>query len=62
MKVNMMNLIVPDDEKRRMNYVKLVGTGEMEFRGEVKVTTAPNLPDLEAWARRYCEDTNAIKQ
>jgi hypothetical protein len=61
-KVNSMNLIVPEDEKRKMNYVKIIGPGESGFRGEARPTTLPQLAGLEDWARRYCEDSSAIKE
>jgi hypothetical protein len=63
-KLNLMNLIVPDeDRKGRMNYVKVIGPGEMGFRGEVKETTAPAVTGgLEEWARKFCEDSSSIKQ
>lgn len=61
-KVNLMNLIVPDGEKRRMNYVKIIGPGETGLRGEVRETTVPHVTGLEAWARKYCEDGSSLKQ
>lgn len=58
-----MNLIVPDDAKSRLNYVKVIGPGELGFRGGTKETTAPTVGgSLEEWARRFCEDGAAIKQ
>lgn len=62
-KMNAMNLIVADsDSKSKMNYVKIIGPGEAGFRGDIKETLAPSRPDLESWARAYCEDSSAIKQ
>lgn len=62
-KLNMMNLIIPDDLKRRMNYVKVIGAGEVGFRGESKESTVPTvIGGLEEWARRFCEDGSSIKQ
>ena len=62
-KLNIMNLIVPDREKSgRMNYVKIIGPGEVGFRGDVKETVKPDASGLESWARVYCEDTSSIKQ
>jgi len=58
----MMNLIVPDGEKReRMNYVKVIGDGEMGLRGGLKPSLVPDHIPLEEWARRYCEDASQIK-
>ncbi|KAF8851162.1 hypothetical protein BDZ45DRAFT_750912 [Acephala macrosclerotiorum] len=60
-KINLMNLIVPDGEKRRMNYVKVIEPGETGLRGESKEATVPHVTGLEAWARKYCEDGASIK-
>jgi hypothetical protein len=61
-KINLMNLIVPDEDKKgRMNYVKIIGPGDIGFRGESKETTAPHLTGLEAWAQKYCQDPASIK-
>lgn len=61
-KINLMNLIVPDDDKRgRMNYVKIIGPGDLGFRGESKETAVPHLTGLEAWAQKYCQDPASIK-
>lgn len=58
-----MNLIVPEgNEKAKMNYVKIIGPGEMGFRGATKSSTTPSLASLDEWARLYCEDPSAIKQ
>ena len=62
-KINLMNLIVADDIKRRMNYVKIIGPGDRGFRGELTETTSPSLTGgLEEWAQLFCKDTGAIKQ
>lgn len=62
-KLNIMNLIVPDMEKRRMNYMKIIGAGEPGFRGDFKETTVPTVTGgLEEWARRFCQDQSSIKQ
>lgn len=60
-----MNLIVPEEGKggsARMNYVKVIGKGEMGFRGEGKEALVPDLKSLEEWARRFCEDQSSIKR
>ncbi|TVY13667.1 hypothetical protein LARI1_G008530 [Lachnellula arida] len=61
--MNAMNLIVPDaDRKGKMNYVRIIGPGEAGFRGDTKETLAPDLGNLDNWARSYCADTSSIKQ
>ncbi|CZT04730.1 hypothetical protein WAI453_007714 [Rhynchosporium graminicola] len=67
LRINLMNLIVPEEGKPgsgggRMNYVKIIGKGEMGFRGEGKEAQVPDLRSLEEWARRYCEDQSSIKR
>jgi hypothetical protein len=61
-KLNLMNLIVTDDVKNRMNYVKIIGPGDVGFRGETTASTLPSLGSLEEWVRRFCEDAGPIKQ
>lgn len=62
-KINLMNLIVTDDIKSRMNYVKIIGPGDVGFRGDNSQTTTPTITGgLEEWARLFCEDTGSIKQ
>jgi hypothetical protein len=63
-KLNLMNLIFPEgsQEKSRMNYVKIIGSGEMGFRGGTKASTAPTMASLEEWTTAYCQDGSAIKQ
>jgi hypothetical protein len=64
-KVNIMNLIVPDEGKGgrgRMNYVKLIGPREVGFRGDYKKAALPERSGLEEWCRIYCEDSSSIKQ
>ncbi|KAH8590083.1 hypothetical protein B0O99DRAFT_691928 [Bisporella sp. PMI_857] len=61
-KINCMNLIIPEDTKRRMNYVKTIGHGETGWRGDTKETTTPTVTGgLEEWARKYCADQSSIK-
>lgn len=64
-RLNLMNLIVPEERKGgsgMMNYVKVIGKGEMGFRGEGKEAQVPDLGSLEEWAGRYCKDQNSIKR
>ena len=58
-----MNLILPNDTKKRLNYTRTIQPGELGFRGDVKQTTVPTITGgLEEWVRRFCADTGAIKQ
>ncbi|KAF4631680.1 hypothetical protein G7Y89_g6451 [Cudoniella acicularis] len=60
--LNIMNLIVPDDRKFRMNYVTTIAPGELGYRGETKETRGPTRSGLEEWAKAYCEDKASLKQ
>jgi hypothetical protein len=61
-KLNLMNLIVPDNVKSRMNYVKLIGPGDVGLRGETTETSNPSVTGgLDEWARVFCSDTRPIK-
>jgi hypothetical protein len=61
-KLNIMNLIIPEGEKQRMNYIKTIPDGEIGHRGKTKQTAGPCLEGLEQWVRNYCEDDASIKQ
>jgi hypothetical protein len=66
-KVNIMNLIVPDagagkGGRGRMNYVKLIGPGETGYRGDFKKSSFPEKGSLEEWCRCYCEHSASVKQ
>lgn len=62
-KLNLMSLLVPDDARRRMDYIRCVGTGEVAFRGGPKPGVEPEVGDggLEQWARLFVEDQAAVK-
>lgn len=61
-KLNLMNLILSDNVKSRMNYVKLIGPGDVGLRGETSETTNPSVTGgLDEWARVFCSDTRPIK-
>ena len=63
-RLNLMNMIIPEEDmKERMNYLRVIGPGEIGFRGEIKETLLPTVSGgLEGWARKFCEDPNSIKQ
>ncbi|KAK5651548.1 hypothetical protein OQA88_11913 [Cercophora sp. LCS_1] len=62
-KLNLMSLLVPDDPRKRMDYIRCVGSDEVAFRGGVKPSTEPEVDEggLEEWARRFVEDTGSVK-
>lgn len=44
-----------------MDYIRCVGSGEPALRGGLKPSLEPELEGLEAWARRFVEDTAQVK-
>ncbi|KAK7393941.1 hypothetical protein QQX98_013276 [Neonectria punicea] len=61
--LNLMNLLVPDDEKQRIDYIRCVGEGELAYRGGTRADVLPEVGDagLEEWCRRYVQDSSAVK-
>ncbi|KAJ9133773.1 hypothetical protein NKR19_g8930 [Coniochaeta hoffmannii] len=62
-KLNLMSLLVPDDPRKRMDYLRCVGSGEVALRGAPKPGVEPEVGDggLEQWARLFVEDQGAVK-
>ena len=62
-KLNLMSLLVPEDERQRMDYIRPVGEGEVAYRGGVKPDVLPEVGDagLEEWCRRYVQDPASVK-
>lgn len=62
-KLNLMSLLVPEDERQRIDYIRCVGEGELAYRGGVRPDVLPEVGDagLEEWCRRFVQDTSSIK-
>ncbi|KAM5348517.1 hypothetical protein ACJ41O_008341 [Fusarium nematophilum] len=62
-KLNLMSLLVPEDEKQRIDYIRCVSEGELAYRGGVKPDMFPEVGDagLEEWCRRFVQDTSSVK-
>ncbi|OAQ71165.1 hypothetical protein VFPPC_13479 [Pochonia chlamydosporia 170] len=62
-KLNLMSLLVPDDERMRMDYIRCVGEGEVAHRGGVRPDVLPEVGEggLEEWCRRFVQDTATVK-
>lgn len=63
-KLNLMPLLVPEDPRQRMDYIRCVGTGEAALRGGTRPGLEPDLGDnagLDEWARRFVDDTSPVK-
>lgn len=62
-KLNLMHLLVPEDPRQRIDYIRCVAEGEVALRGGTKPSTEPEVGDggLEEWVRRFVEDTRSVK-
>lgn len=62
-KMNLMSLVIPDDPRHRMDYIRCVGRGELALRGGTKPSVLPDVADggLEEWCRRFVDDTASTK-
>ena len=62
-RLNLMTLLVPEDERQRMDYIRCVAEGEQAFRGGLKQDTKPHTPEtgLEEWCRQYINSTAPVK-
>ncbi|KAK3940637.1 poly(A) polymerase [Diplogelasinospora grovesii] len=62
-KLNLMSLLVPEDPRQRMDYVRCVGDDELAMRGGYKPSTEPVFGDggVEEWVRRFIEDSGPVK-
>lgn len=66
LRINLMSLIVGEGE-RKMNYMKILGKGEMGWRGGVREATEPDYggkggKGLEGWVRAFCGDEAGVKE
>ncbi|KAK5998158.1 hypothetical protein PT974_00530 [Cladobotryum mycophilum] len=61
--LNLMSLLVPDDQRLRLNYTRCVGNGEFAFRGGAKSDVLPEVGEggVEEWCRRFVQDTANVK-
>jgi hypothetical protein len=63
-KLNLLPLLVPEDPRQRIDYLRCVGPGEVAFRGGAKPSTMPEADGdggLEAWAAKFIADNAGIK-
>ncbi|KAI1326233.1 hypothetical protein F5Y16DRAFT_236079 [Xylariaceae sp. FL0255] len=66
LRLNMMNLLVPENPRQRLDYLRCVSRGEMALRGSSEPSLQPELPAgaadaLEAWCAKYVADTSSVK-
>jgi hypothetical protein len=62
-KLNLMSLLVPEDERLRMDYIRCVGQDEVAYRGGVRPDVLPEVGEggLEEWCQRFVQDTATVK-
>ncbi|KAJ4300429.1 hypothetical protein N0V88_003104 [Collariella sp. IMI 366227] len=63
-KINLMHLLVPEDARQRMDYLRCVGPGEVAFRGGSKPAVTPELEGegtVEAWAAKFVADNASVR-
>ncbi len=62
-RLNLMALLVPEDARRRMDYIRCVGEDELVLRGGSKPDLRPHVGDggVDEWCRRFVEDPAAVK-
>ncbi|KAH6631698.1 hypothetical protein F5144DRAFT_229372 [Chaetomium tenue] len=63
-KLNLLPLLVPEDPRQRMDYLRCVGAGEVAFRGGTKPSDQPEVDgdgSLDAWAAKFVADTASVK-
>ncbi|KAK2612868.1 hypothetical protein QQS21_001148 [Conoideocrella luteorostrata] len=62
-KLNLMSLLIPDDERLRMDYIRCVGEGEATHRGGIRPDVLPEVGEggLEEWCQRFVEDQSSVK-
>lgn len=62
-RLNLMSLLVPDDAKQRMDYIRCVGENESAYRGGQKPDIRPDVGEagLEEWCRRFVKDNAGVK-
>ncbi|KAM3515632.1 hypothetical protein MY11210_000810 [Beauveria gryllotalpidicola] len=62
-KLNLMALLIPEDGRARMDYIRCVGHNEVAYRGSARPDVLPEVGDggLDEWCRRFVEDPAGIK-
>ncbi|PHH68353.1 hypothetical protein CDD83_6144 [Cordyceps sp. RAO-2017] len=62
-KLNLMTLLVPEDDRQRIDYLRCVGDSELAYRGGARPDVLPAVGDggLDEWCRRFTQDTAPVK-
>ncbi|KAI0200030.1 hypothetical protein F4808DRAFT_174942 [Astrocystis sublimbata] len=65
LRLNLMNILVSDNPRQRMEYLRCVTSGEMAYRGANDPSLKPDLgageDGLEAWCARFVKDQSSVK-
>lgn len=58
-----MALLLPEEERLRMDYIRCVGHDEVAYRGGVRPDVLPEIGEggLDEWCRRFVEDSSSVK-
>lgn len=62
-RINFMAMLLPEEERLRMDYIRCVGHDEVAYRGGVRPDVLPEIGDggLDEWCRRFVEDSSSVK-
>jgi hypothetical protein len=62
-KLNLLSLLIPDDPKNRMDYLRIVNRDEMGYRGGDKPALKPDVGEggLDGWCKLFVDDPSNVK-
>ncbi|KAH8681288.1 hypothetical protein BX600DRAFT_505001 [Xylariales sp. PMI_506] len=62
-RLNLLNLLVPEDPRNRMEYLRLINKDEVGYRGGQQAAVKPDVGDggLEEWCTRFVRDPANVK-
>ncbi|KAI1877019.1 hypothetical protein JX265_000209 [Neoarthrinium moseri] len=62
-KLNLLSLLVPDDARNRLDYLRIINKDEMGYRGGQQPALKPEVENggLEEWCKRFVDDPANVK-
>jgi hypothetical protein len=62
-KLNLLSLLIPDNSKDRMDYLRVINKDEMGYRGGQQPALKPEIGEggLDEWCKRFVEDSANVK-